>query len=93
MTFATKRNKSIADRDRRQARWSRGIYWMVVLLGLLPVNAAQAQNVTWEYNPYKIRVLLAVDPRAVISAQSTEQLLQQIEARAQVDGGATWRLR
>jgi hypothetical protein len=53
---------------------------------------ARAQNVTWEYDPYKIRVLVAIDSPVFDGEQSVQQLLQTIQRRGFVIGGATWRL-
>lgn len=90
-------NKNIVSRTNRR-RWlvwqlqPQHVAWVALLVGFLFVNVARAQNVTWEYDPYKIRVLVAIDSQAVFSSQNAEGLLQSIETRAYVAGGATWRL-
>jgi hypothetical protein len=93
----TNANKNIVSRTNRR-RWQgwrlrpQDVAWIALLLGLLFVDVARGQKVTWEYDPYKIRVLLAIDPQAVVSAQQSQQLCRALEIRAYVAGGATWRL-
>lgn len=51
----------------------------------------QAQG-TWEYNPYRVHVWLAVKPSAWLPDALQRDVLDQLVAQAHVYAGATWRL-
>ena len=51
----------------------------------------QAQD-SWEYTPYHIRVWVATEPSAALSAMLQTEIVRTLETLAPVYGGATWRL-
>lgn len=77
-----------------------GRVWLMCLLaaGLVcaPCTVCPAQTVheqeTWEYSPYRIRVLLAVEPAAELTPSLRDEILETIASRARVSAGVTWRL-
>ncbi len=66
---------------------------LTLLLGLLPcfprVLAAQT---TWEYSPYSVKVWLALDRSAELSAGLAERIQRVVAERAWVVAGATWQV-
>ena len=71
----------------RRWRWPRCL--LLVLLLSEPCFAAAA---SWEYSPYNIRVWLAVAPRAELTSQVRQEIVETIRRRAEIEFTSTWNL-
>jgi hypothetical protein len=51
-----------------------------------------APQVPWEYAPYRIEVLVAIDPRVPLSARSADELAEDLAARANATSRGVWQV-
>lgn len=85
-----------AGADGGASRFRRGplrLAGLTLLIGLMPcfLRALPAQT-TWEYSPYSIKVWLAMDRSAELSAGLAERIQRAVAERAWVVAGATWQV-
>lgn len=64
----------------------------LLVSGLTPVTQAAAQS-TWEFDPYRIQLLLAVAPQPELDDPFAAQLLDDLSRRVDAYLGAAWELR
>ncbi|HAA68957.1 MAG TPA: hypothetical protein DCE55_07455, partial [Planctomycetaceae bacterium] len=64
---------------------------LLLLLTGLETRSLVSQEI-WDYSPYRIRVLLAVEETSRLTARRTEQVARTLQERARVWAGPTLKL-
>ena len=65
--------------------------WLVLLLACASA-AAQAPPAAWELSPYRIKLIVAVEPGGEISSRFEQDLATDLVARAAAAVGGSWRI-